>query len=274
MGKYFIIDQSSNSLSKEDIDDIEQKKANSLLHLDKVKELKNEELLSEQDTLKYVYGRVIVKINTNLKNSHTFESGLKIRRERQYNEFNRRITQPTNAIVISCEYIPTGSEILISHNALHDSNRIFNYKGFKEISTDIRYYSIPEYECFAWRTDGGEFQPMKHFDFALKLFKPYEGKLQGLPHKEYENTLYVTTGELKGKVVQTLKGCDYTIIYQKDNGREGNIIRFRPFGNPIEKREEEAVAILNDLTDKVNSGELLVGINLKDCKKINEYELC
>ena len=102
MGKYFLVDQSSNSLSQEDIDDIEHKKANRLLHLDKVKELKNEELLSEQDTLKYVYGRVIVKINTNLKNSHTFESGLKIRRERQYNEFNRRVTQPTNAIVISC----------------------------------------------------------------------------------------------------------------------------------------------------------------------------
>lgn len=267
MSKYFVVNQEIDHLSKEEAEKVEKQKEQSLYEGELIREKKNNDLINETDNLRYVDGRVIVKINTQLKNSHTFSHGLKIRRERQFNEFNRRITQPTNAVVISSEYVPRGAEILISHNAIHDSNRIFHYKNFREMETDIRYYSIPEYECFAWREAAGEFMPMKHFDFALKVFKEYEGSIHLTEPFEIKDVLFVTTGQLKGNVVQTLKGCDYIIVYQESNGVEGNLVRFRPFGNPIEKREEEAVAILNNYTDKVYSGELLVGISKSDCKK-------
>jgi len=266
--KNFIINPSIQSLSKEEVSTIED---NKLSVADKIwtnRELLVEEEFKKQCTLNHTFGRVVVRVNTESKNYHTFQNGVTIRRERNFNEFNRRVTQPSNAEVVSGEGIPVGSEILINHNSTHDTNRIY---GYKSISPDVKYFSIPEYDCFAWRNGDGGFNPMKHFDFALRVFKPYTGHLVGLPHHEYKDILYVTTGELKGSVVQTLKGCDYTIVYQEKNGREGNLIRFRPFGNPIEKREEEAIAVLNDFTDKVNSGELLVGVDIKDCKKINEY---
>ena len=67
-------------------------------------------------------------------------------------------------------------------------------------------------------------------------------------------------------MVKTLVACDYQIIYQGKNGREENLIRFRPMGDPKNKREEEAIAILNDETKKVLSGEYLIGFTTSDAK--------
>jgi len=272
MSKYFIIDESvklssnakSNKLHKENLDKTNEKWVS--------REQNAQAVFDEECTLKHTHKRVIVKVNLQSKNYTTFNDGTKIRLERQFNNFNRRQTEPVNATVVSAEYIPAGSEILISHNALHDTSRIFDYvppSGNESI--DIGFFSIPEYDCFAWRDTDGQLKPMKHFDFALRVFKRYEGHLTGLPHHEYKETLYVTTGKLKGNVVKTLKGCDYVIVYQDTNGKEGNMIRFRPFGNPEEKREEEAIAILNEFTQKVNDGELLIGLTNSDCKTLKEY---
>jgi len=48
-----------------------------------------------------------------------------------------------------------------------------------------------------------------------------------------------------------------------------NIIRFRPTGIKEDQREPEAIAVLNDVTSKVESGELWIGLTDKDCKKID-----
>jgi hypothetical protein len=71
-------------------------------------------------------GRVIIKINLESKNTHTFADGTKIRLERQYDNFNMRYVKPVNAEVVSSKYIPEGSEILIHHNATHDTYRLFS----------------------------------------------------------------------------------------------------------------------------------------------------
>lgn len=223
--------------------------------------------------MKHVEGRVVVSIDMELKNHHTFSDGTKIKLERDYENLNKRQTMPTNAIVISSEYIPKGAEILIHHNSSHDSNRVFDHSNLsgKTEASDVKYFSIPEAECFAWR-NGVEWQPLKGFELALRVFKPYDGLLLGIEPTLIEDVLYVTTGNLKGLVVKTLKACDYQIVYQESNGQEGNIIRFRANGDGVKKYEPEAIAVLHELTDQVNEGRLLVGITISDAKPIKEME--
>lgn len=269
MSKFFLVNTDIESVGDKVITEIESRKSTILSDEGLRKEQKNKDILQEKDLLSWVKGRVIIKIDTQSKNSHTFSNGITIRRERQFNEFNRRITEPVNAYVISAENIPIASEILIGHNSLHDSNRIFNYKNASETS-DIRYYSIPEGECFAWRDTKGELQPTKGFAFGLRVFEPYTGTFEGIIPTQIKDTLYITTGELKGKVVNTLKASDYQIIYQGLNGVEENILRCRHYENEINDREE-IISISNSLTEKLNNTEFLIGIEDKDCKTLNEY---
>ena len=266
MSKYFIFGYDTPS-SPEAIAAIQEKDQSVKRVSSELRGKVNEEKISQVDNLKHVYGRVVVKIDEQYKNSWKFSDGTQIRYERGFNNFNRRQTSPTNAIVISGENIPAGVEILVHPNAVHDSNRIFNYKDSND---DIKYYSIHTDMCFAWY-DGKSYKPLPPYEFALRVFKPYEGKLSGIEPEQMKDTLFVTSGDLKGKVVSTLKASDYEIVFQNRDGKEGNLIRFRPFGDKEKQREEEAVAILEHVTEKVLKGEYLVGISLSDAKQINLY---
>lgn len=222
--------------------------------------------------LKYVQGRVICQVDLEGKNTHQFADGTKIRLERDYNNFNRRETQPVNGIVISAENIPEGSEILISHNALHDSNRLFNYtplSGSAQAS-DIKYYSIPEEDCFAWRDNDGTLKPMKNFEFALRVFKPYVGRISFVSPVLMKDVLYITTGKLKNNVCHTLKSSDYEVIYQELDGREGRLIRLR-HSEDSDFNREEITATSHTLTDQVNKGELIIGLEPSKAKTLKEY---
>ena len=77
-------------------------------------------------------GRVIIKIDIEAKNSHTFSDGTKIRLERVYDNFNMRYVKPVNAIVVTAKDIPEGAEVLIHHNSTHDNYRLFDYRSFSE----------------------------------------------------------------------------------------------------------------------------------------------
>lgn len=74
--------------------------------------------------LKHTHGKVVVSVDLQAKNWHTFENGTKIRRERQFNELDRKRTEPVNAHVISGEGIREGTEILVHPNAVADHTRI------------------------------------------------------------------------------------------------------------------------------------------------------
>ena len=214
--------------------------------------------------LKAVDGKVIISVDLEGKNSHTFSDGTKIRLERQYNNLNRRETHPVNAIVIDGEGVKSGSQILIHPNMTHDTNKIFNYgqlSGDIE-GSDIKYFSIPVEQCYAWldEEDNNTWKPLKNFEFALRVYKPYVGLIDGIEPTLVKDVLYVTTGEFKGLVVHTLKACDYEIIFQGIHGREERLIRFRHFPDQEHEREE-IIAVDYHLTEKVNKGELLVGIS-------------
>lgn len=218
--------------------------------------------------MKSVEDRVVVSVDRESKNSYTFEGGLKIRLERDWNNLNRRETQPVNAIVIDGEEVVEGSEILIHPNVTHETYQIFNYAPLsgKIEGSDIRYYSVPIDKCYAWH-NGEEWRPLKNFDFALRVFRPYEGVLEGIEPKLVEDVLYATTGEFEGKIVQTLKACDYEIVFQGRQGREERIIRFRHFPDTQNDREE-VIAVRKDMTELLNKGKLLVGLTPTSAKTI------
>lgn len=212
-------------------------------------------------TLKHIEGRIVASVDSDFKNWHTFKDGTKIRLERDYNNFNRRETQPVNGIVVSSDYIPKGAEVLIHHNSLHDVNRIFDSRNVsgEELAGSVQYYSIPEVDCFAWRGEDGVLVPCRNFEFALRVYEPYNGALVGIEPTLIKNVLYITTGDLKGFVAHVLKASDYEIVFQGQDGREERVIRIRHSNDETFEREE-VVAIDSGLTEKVNNGELIVGL--------------
>ena len=222
--------------------------------------------------LKAPSNRVIIKVDLESKNSHTFKDGTKIKLERVYDNFNMRYVKPVNAEVVDAKDIPSGSEILIHHNATHDTYKIFNYqRPTTEASSDIQYFSIPIEECFMWRERKGSiWNALNNFVTALRIFKPYKGMLQGIEPEVMNNKLYITSGELKGRAVNTVISSDYEIIYQNDDGTEGRIIRLRyyPDGND----RNEIIAINDNMTELIENGELLVGYNKSDAKQLKEVE--
>ena len=222
--------------------------------------------------LKAPSNRVIIKVDLESKNSHTFKDGTKIKLERVYDNFNMRYVKPVNGEVVDAKDIPTGAEILIHHNATHDTYKIFNYqRPTTEASSDIQYFSIPIEECFMWREGKGSiWNALNNFVTALRIFKPYKGMLQGIEPEVMNNKLYITSGELKGRAVNTVISSDYEIIYQNDDGTEGRIIRLRyyPDGND----RNEIIAINDNMTELIENGDLLVGYNKSDAKQLKEVE--
>lgn len=217
--------------------------------------------------------RIVVQCDIEGKNSHRFENGTIIKYVRQVNNLHRMQTEPVNCIVIDGEGIKPAAEIIVHPNALIPTNTLFNYRGLSgtEIASNIRYFSIPEEQAFAWH-DGGRWLPLRNFEFGLRIFTPYKGILQGVEPTKIKECLYVTTGEMAGSVVHTLKAADYQLVFQDINGREGNLIRFRHSSDPDFDRPE-VTCINHELTKKVISGNIWVGLTKSDAKPLNEKEV-
>jgi len=262
MSKYFVVSPSIKLQDKEVINKLRQEQEVVLSDVFSQKRELDNQKLKDEDTLRHIEGKVIVKVDVDGKDSWTFENGQKIEYKRRFNNFNQRETQPVNAFVISGEGMKKGSEILIHANSIHDTNRIFDYK---EDNKSVQYFSIQNEMCFAWYDeDKKEWQPLPPYELALRVFEPYDGIITNIEPKQLKDTLFVLSGEFKNKVVRTLVACDYQIIYQGKNGREQSLIRFRPSGT--EEREAEAIAILDEITEKVLSGKLLIGFTTSDAK--------
>lgn len=224
--------------------------------------------------LKHVKDRVIVSVDLDAKDSHTFEDGTKIYRGRRFNNLNLRETNPVNAIVISAENIPKGAEILVHPNEFHDSNKIFNHESLsgKEAASRVKYYSAHEYQCFIWREEGGtKWRPLKNFATGLRLFQPYKGNIAGIKPLQIQNLLYITSGEYEGMVCHTVRSADYEIIFQGMKGTEERIIRCRHYEGIVHDREE-IICIDLELTRQVNEDKILIGLSISDCQTLNQYQ--
>jgi hypothetical protein len=219
--------------------------------------------------MKHTEGRIVLKCDLEGKNSHKFEDGTVIRLERQYNQFNQRIAQPVNATVVSADGMKEGYEILIGHNSICESNKIYDsVLSGEEMDSSVQLYSIPYLEAFLYREGvGQEWKPLKGFATALRIFHPYTGSLEGVFPTEIKNMLYITSGEFKGKVVYTLKASDYEIIYQGDDGREKRVIRLRHFEDEINEREE-ITCLHEGMSRAIKKGDYYVGLTKEDCKPL------
>ena len=204
-------------------------------------------------------GKIIIEVDLEYKNSHTFDSGQKIRLERGYDNFNGRYTNPVNGVVINGEGLEKGTEIIVHHNSTHDTNKVFNYQH-KPL---CGIYSVPIDECYVYFDK--TWKPFDGFSLGYRLFQPYKGKIKGIQPTLIKNKIYVTQGEYAGSVVNTLKFADYELIFQDKNGKENRIIRIRNSGE-----RSEVVAIDHDATNKLTKCELLIGINPNDAKLIYE----
>lgn len=224
--------------------------------------------------LKHTDGRIIVKVDIEQKNHYSFSNGMVIRLERDYNNFDRKYTSQVLGTVVDAEYIPTDSFILFHHNSLHETYQIFNHSNLsgEEIASGIKMFSIMERDVFLYKEQNSdEWKPTKGYATALRVFEPYLGIIEGISPKQLKDTLWVTSGEYKDMAVKTLPACDYMITFRcPETGRDKNIIRFRPDRNEKEQREPEAIAILNEVTQKIKEGKYLVGINTSDCLSIKK----
>lgn len=268
--KHFLINPYSKPSSKEAIDYIEKSNAEILKKgYDNNRQLTQKRLNEEVVNLKHVQDRIIIKIDLDGKDIHTFDSGVQIYRGRRFNELNRRITEPVNAFVVDAEYISKDSEILIHPNSICDANKIFDYGDAAiEENNAVRYYSIEEISAFLFR-EGDRWKPLKNFAIGLRVYKQYKGLIQGIAPEQIKDVLYIQSGEYTNKVVQTLRSCDYELIFQGVNGREDRIIRCRHYEGYDHDREEIIVE-RNDLTEQVNQKKLLIGIDPNNAKFISE----
>lgn len=221
--------------------------------------------------MKHVQKRIVVKADKDGKNWHTFSDGTKIRLEREYDNLDRKHTSQVLGEVISGEDVPAGAMILFHHNSMHPVNQIFNHSELngEELASGIQVYSIPETECYLWKMPGEKkWKPLNGFATALRVFKPYDGFIEGVLPEKVNNVLYITSGELKGKVCHTLKASDLSLIFNNEQGVEETIVRVRHFEGEDLNEREEIIAIDNGLTKKVKSGKLLVGVDHSHCDLI------
>lgn len=228
---------------------------------------------SIDNTIVHVERRLILKVDLNFKDNHTFSNGITISLQRRYDCFDRKYTQPVSGDVISGEGIPKGAIVLFHHNGTREENEILNSGQLSgtEIASDIKYFSVPEEDCFAWKMPDKEWQPMNTFAFALRCFIPYSGLIQGVEPTLIKDCLYMQTGEFTGMVVRTLKACDYEIIFREPNtGQERRLIRCRPNGDERTNREPEVIALDHGLTEKLKSRQIYVGLSKSDAKPLNE----
>jgi len=222
--------------------------------------------------IKPAKGRLLIKCDRDFKNNHTFQSGLTIRLERNVNNLNHRETMPVQGELLA-PYMdaPIGSTIIFHPNSIHPSNEIYNHSELsgEEIASNIGIYAIPESECYLWKSkDMTDYQPIKGYAIGLRVFEPYNGILQGIPHKKIPNTLFVKSGIYKNKIVRTVKASDYEMVFRNQEGREERIIRFRTY-YPTYNEREEVLFIEEKLTTDLFNKKLLVGLTETDCEEIN-----
>jgi hypothetical protein len=243
------------------------------------KELEERKLLIQEliERYKDIYppsNRVLIAVDLKYKDRVSLgESGVILERPRNYDDLNHRVTQTSQGWVINSDYLESGSEVLVSHNSFHETNKLFTFDN--EISLQsIGVFSIPKTECYVYRVNNGKWKACEGFLLGLKVFEPYNGILEGIEPKEIKRTFFVTTdGYLKHKVVDTVNAAILPIIANDENYNEIIINRIRHYPNDPYNVREEVLAINNEKTNKVLKGELLIGNNNKDCQKYDYKRL-
>lgn len=198
--------------------------------------------------MKATQGNVLIKIDLEQKKKYKFSNGAEIFISRGH-EYNLRLDNPNVAEVIDAENIPTGALVLIHHNSIQDSFKVFEEENI---------FSVPNDMVFLYYYDN-EWLPNTGFVIAERIFKPYKGVLIGIESELVKNRMWIVKGLYAGACAITLKNCDYEIVYFLD-GKEHSIIRTRT-------REIIGEDVL--LGEQIKNNIYLVGINPQDAKTLN-----
>jgi len=268
MSKYFLVSNEVNSVSKEAIAEIEERSArNKQEHWEKTLADFQLELAKRKDAVTPANDRVLIIADLHSKSTYRFANGMEISLVRNVDNMNRRQTQPVNGIVLNAKNIPTGSEIIMHHNALDGNNELVNYKRLGEESQNVKYLSVPEHDCYLYRLPNSEkWLPCEGFATALRCYTPYSGIIEGIKPTRLKNRLLITSGKYKGQVCLVANGADYQMVFQGLNGREQNVIRLRTFEYENFERDE-IIGVDHENTRLYNAGKLLAGITPDDAKK-------
>lgn len=197
--------------------------------------------------MQHTKGNVVIKIDLTQKEKYRFLNGTEIIIPRGF-DYNLRLDNPNVAEVLSAENIPTGSLVLIHHNACQDSYKAFELDNIFSIPLDMVFLYFHE----------NKWIPNKNFVISGRIFQPYKGLLLGIENELVKNRMYIYAGEHAGNVCVTTKNCDYEIVFFI-NGRENRVIR---------TRVREILGIDEELTAKVKNGEYNVGINSQSSKPL------
>jgi hypothetical protein len=212
--------------------------------------------------------RVLIAVDLKYKDRVLLgESGVVLERPRDYDNLNHRETKISQGWVVNSDYLPIGSEVLVSHNSFHDTNRLFGLDIEIEL-LNIGVYAVPKMETYCYKYGSKKWNACEGFLLGMKLFEPYNGIIEGIEPKEIKRTLFVTSDcKLKHKVVDTVNAAVLPIVFNDEDFNEIIINRIRHFPNESDNVREEVLCINQEKTKKVLKGELLIGNNKSDCKK-------
>ena len=224
--------------------------------------------------MKHLKDKVIVKIGTKQKETLDWVGGTTLKIEKGH-DFNLRQDLASMGFMISSDYIPQGSRVLLHHLSSQISYEVAD----EDILTDeerkegYKIFSIPEDNVFCFRLEGEtEWQPAKNYLITLRMYQPYLGALVGIDPIRINGRLWVLKGgdlfeeeftDLSGTCCIVTDHSDYEIIFHDTDNKEYRILR---------TRNREISAIDHYLTEKVNKGEILLGLNENDCVTLNELK--
>jgi hypothetical protein len=230
-----------------------------------------EKTLRREFNIDCVPGRVVILVDMEQKNYHTFSNGQVISHQRDWNNLNRVETQQVLGVVINGDNIPKGALILFHHNATHEVNHLNDHSELttEEYAAGVRIISIEEEMCFLWKMpEESDWKPTKNFCIAERVFEPYRGLLVDILPKKVKDVLWIKTGELANHVCRTLIACDFPIIFRNEKGVEETLIRCRHYEDEFNEEREELIAIDHGMTARVLCGDLLIGIDEKTAKPL------
>lgn len=189
-------------------------------------------------------------------------------------EFNLRIDKSAIGVLIDGFGMPKGCNVLVHHNALSSGNNIEGEDLLtpEQVKKGFKAYNLPLDMCYFY-FDKGDWQPCQDIVRTLRLYTPYVAPLGGLVLPDsftkpqlIEGRLLVINGiddwedckvDISRNVFIVTKYADYEMLYHNEKNKEASVIR---------TRTRELVAIDGELTEKVLSGEILVGVSDTDCK--------
>lgn len=209
-------------------------------------------------------GNVLIRIDVTQKEKYSLTKAITIHIEKGFN-FNLREDKSSMGYVIDGEGLPQGASILIHHNSTNATYEVPDKKFLtdEERKEGYKVFSIPHDTVYCFSVDGKKWQPCKDFLITLRIFKEYKGRLTGIESELVKDRLYIVQGEiedappLEGRVCIVTPNSAYEIIFHTPQNREERVIR---------TRAREILAIDEILTQQVNKGKYLIGLNASTAK--------